>query len=225
MKKISLIVLAVVTSVAMYAQNYEKPTPMTVTTRFGIKGGVNLSEFKVESAPSGVSINTQNKAGFNGGVFANVPISTMFRFQPELVYSAQGSKMTITQPAFPSGTTTSTFDTRLGYINLPLMLQLQTTNGFFVETGPQVGYLLSAKTVGTGSTTSPEQDVKSQMNKLDFSWGGGIGYLSRIGLGVNARYNFGLRNIYKDQGGSTAQGKAENRVIQAGLFWQFGAGK
>src|SRR5881398_3316882 len=154
MKKISLSVLALTTCMSMFAQNYEKTTPMTSATRFGLKAGVNFSTLKLEgSGNSNTSNSTEDLAGLNGGFFANIPIGGVFKFQPELVYSSQGSKFTSTTQVPFSGTVTSTSNMKLNYINLPLLIQAQTASGFFVETGPQLGYLIAAKNEPTGSNS------------------------------------------------------------------------
>jgi hypothetical protein len=227
MKKISLSVLALTACMSMFAQNYEKPTPMASTARFGIKGGVNFSTLKLEQdASSSTSSTTEDLAGFNGGVFANIPMGGVLKFQPELVYSSQGSKFTSTTQIPLSAPVTTTSNKKLGYINLPLLIQAQTTSGFYVETGPQLGYLLTAKNEPTGSNSGSETDIEDNLRKLDFAWAGGIGYLSRVGLGIDARYNFGFRNLYDNENSANANaGQMKNRVIQLGLFWQFGAGK
>jgi hypothetical protein len=71
-----------------------------------------------------------------------------------------------------------------------------------------------------------EQDVKSNLRKMDFSAAGGIGYLSRVGLGIDARYVYGFRNINDTENSNNANApETKNRSIQVGLFYQFGAGK
>ena len=237
MKKISFILLAFATSQALFAQstNYEKSTPMTVTTRFGVKAGVNMSEFRIDNSDNSsvAAPSTQMRTSFNAGVFANIPIGGMFRFQPEVNYSGQGSKETASY-SYTVGTNTTTgtmnFTQKMGYINVPLLIQLQTTSGFYVEVGPQAGYLISAKQDMTGNTggtaNTGETDNKSYFRKLDWDAVGGIGYLSRIGLGVDARYNWGLRNIYdKENSANANQPSLKNSSFQFGLFWQFGEGK
>jgi hypothetical protein len=106
---------------------------------------------------------------------------------------------------------------------------LQSTTGVFVELGPQFGYLINAKnksnSSGAGASNS-EMDIKDQLNKLDIGASGGIGYLSRIGLGINARYNYGFTNVLDDSKANYVSGqKLKNRMYQVGLFYQFGAAK
>ena len=214
---------------AVFAQsNQQLRTPMAVQTRFGIKGGVNLAKFKVNAdkfSPASSAPNTDSKTSYNAGAFVNIPLSSAIRFQPELVFSSQGSKM---NGSFLGATYSREAD--LHYLNLPLMFQAQTTHGFFVETGPQLGYLLSAKSKNQSGTSNDKVDIKDYLDKFDFSWGAGIGYMSRIGLAINARYNYGLTNVIDDKntnGGSNffENGELKNRVIQIGLSYQFGAYK
>lgn len=227
MKKISFVAAALAAGMTVFAQQQPKlTTDMAVTTRFGIKGGANLAKLNAEGYSSSADFKSKSKTAFNAGLFANIPISTNFRFQPEVVYSNQGGKNTI-NTATPTGSVTTNYKSELNYINVPLMLQLQSTTGVYVELGPQVGYLLSAKNKNTdaGSSNS-EMDIKDQLKKWDVAAAGGIGYLSRIGLGINARYNYGFSNILDDKASTYVSGeKLRNRVYQIGLFYQFGASK
>jgi hypothetical protein len=91
-----------------------------------------------------------------------------------------------------------------------------TQSGFRVETGPQIGALLSAKyKVG-----SVEVDVKDAYKTADFAWAFGIGYLTTSGFGVDARYNLGISKINDNNGSDIT-----NRVFQVGVFYQFKAAK
>ena len=86
------------------------------------------------------------------------------------------------------------------------------SNGFRLQTGPQLGFLASVKdklgNVTTGYYTS--QSFKT----VDFSWSVGLGYMASSGLGIDGRYNFGLTDI---RNASTTI--LHNRVFQLGLFY------
>lgn len=228
MKKISLIALALSTSAAVFAQD-SKPTlvtPMAKAVRFGIRGGVNMADLTAKNLPSGSAYTeAQSKTGFNGGFFVNIPIGTkMFRFQPEVSYSSQGGK--VQGPSGTSGVTT--YEQDLDYINFPLNFQLMTTGGFFVQTGPQLGFLVGAEKSSTSSGGSSNGGGnKDDFDKLDFSWSGGVGYLARFGLGIDARYNIGIANIIADDASSSAplKGTWKNSVGQISLIYHFGASK
>lgn len=230
MKKTILFALAVFVSAVMFAQesNPQLRTPMVVKTRIGLRGGVNLADLTAKNLPSGSTYSeAESKTSFNAGVFANIPLGgSMLRFQPEVSFSSQGGKV-----HGPSGTSTGgTFEQDLHYLNLPLNFQLMTKNGFFVQTGPQLGYLVSAKIKNPSGTGAPAatDDNKDDFDKLDFSWTGGVGYMSRIGLGIDLRYNIGIANIVADDARTTAPfrgGTWKNSVGQFSLIYQFGAYK
>jgi hypothetical protein len=84
-------------------------------------------------------------------------------------------------------------------------------NGFRLETGPQLGFLASAKS----DVGNMETDVKDDYTSADVAWSFGIGFLSEGGFGVDARYNLGLTDISKDEAG------IKNNVFQVGIFYQF----
>lgn len=226
MKKISLFLLSLCSGAAVFAQSTEPQlrTPMAERTRFGIRAGVNLADLSAKNLPSGSAFTeAKSKTSYVAGAFANIPLAGMFRFQPEIDFSSQGGKL-----QGPSGTTSAgTFEQDLHYINVPLNFQLMTTKGFFVQTGPQLGYLVAAKAKSTSGTSS-SIDNKSSFDKLDFGWTGGVGYLSRIGLGVEGRYNLGIANIVSDDasaGSSYKSGTWKNNVAQISLIYHIGAGK
>lgn len=239
MKKSSLVTAALFAGMAVMAQGQPigsstpQPvlrTPMEVKTRFGLKAGVNMAEYRVvkdKYADPSLAPSTQTKSSYNAGAFVNIPLTTNFRLQPEVVLSSQGSKIT-EQTKSATGTKTYTYEEDLHYINVPVMFQFQTNGGFFVETGPQVGLLLDARAQGTTPySTTDNTDIKDKRDKVDFAWSGGLGYLSRIGLGIDARYNMGISNLIdgKNTSGTTGNGALKNRVIQVGLVYQFGAYK
>jgi hypothetical protein len=220
MKKISLFALALCTSAAVFAQDNQPQlrTPMEVKTRFGLRAGANLADLTFTELPSGSDITeAEHKTSFNGSVFVNVPLSSTFRFQPEVGFSSQGGKL-----KGPSGPGSGSFGEQdLHYINVPLNFQLMTKKGFFIQTGPQLGFLLDAKIKEDGS--SAEIQNEEEFDKIDFSWTGGVGYLSRIGLGVDLRYNIGIANIIEDN--TNGMGTAKNSVGQFSLIYHFGANK
>jgi len=168
---------------------------------FGLKGGLNASNINV-SDNQGNHLDT--KIGFNAGLLAHIHAGKSFAIQPEVYYSQEGAKSTVSNIK-------STFN--LGYINVPVLAQYMFGNGFRVEAGPQVGFLINAKDkVGSVST-----DVKDSYKTTSFSIPVGAGYLTSFGLGFDARYNFGISDIVKDNSGSAAR----SNVFQFGLFYQF----
>lgn len=172
--------------------------------KFGAKAGLNLSNVSVSPAESGVSYKMQ--PGFNAGLLANISLPGKFSLQPEVVYSGQGTKM-----KSPDGDG----NIYTGYVNVPVLLKFKTAAGFFIEAGPQAGFLLSAKAKSSGVTT----DIKDSFKSSDISGVFGLGYVSPLNIGVDARYNLGLSNLDKN---SVSGSTAKNGVIQIGVFYFFG---
>lgn len=163
-------------------------------THFGIKGGVNLSSVAIDNGDD-----YNGKVGLHLGGLAHIHISQHFALQPELIYSMQGGKDDDNK-------------LKLNYINIPLLAQYMTLDGFRLQTGPQIGFLTSAKS----ETGDVEINVKDDLSAVDFSWTFGAGYLFPSGFGIDARYNHGISNISDDE-----VFEARNRVFQFGVFYQF----
>ena len=211
MKKISLIALALCTSAAVFAQDNQPllRTPMEKKVRVGLRAGVNLAQFRLTDFPAGSEPSIQSKTSMHGGLFVNAPLGGMFAIQPGVEYSGQGSK-------YREGTESGEYD--LHYINVPVMFQWKSAGGFLVETGPQAGILLRANL--------DDEEVEDETFKtLDVSWGAGVGYISRMGLGLNARFNYGLSNILEGDNDTNNSPQLKNQVIQLGLVYHFGAHK
>jgi hypothetical protein len=238
MKRMSLLTLLITAGIAVYAQNTtsgnvpigsmspqtpQLRTPMEVKTRFGLKGGVNVAKLSAIEFTATAEPSTNNKTSYHAGAFVNIPIGGLFKLQPELIYSSQGSKMQETVTS-TGGSRTYNYEEDLNYLNLPVMLQLQTPGGFVVETGPQFSYLLDARQKGeTPISTTDKTDIKDYRDKFEMAWGLGVGYLTRIGVGIGARYNYGIRNIVEEN--DVSIGELRNRVLQFSLSYQFGASK
>ena len=173
-------------------------TQAQVHTDFGIKGGLNLANLKIENTSS-----PDSKVGLNLGLLAHIHFEPHWAIQPELMYSDQGAKEDV------SGTEVKA---KLHYINVPVLLQYMTGSGFRIQTGPQFGILASAKTKSGDSESNADNYYKT----FDLAWAIGASYITNSGFGVDARYNIGLADI-NDAGGSSIK----NRVWQFGLFYQF----
>ncbi|NND80281.1 MAG: PorT family protein, partial [Maribacter sp.] len=105
---------------------------------------------------------------------------------------------------------------KVDYLNLPLMAKFYVAEGFSLEAGPQVGFLLSAKDVYDGG----EDDWSDITKGIDFGLNFGIGYKLQSGLNFGARYNLGLSDL-NDDPDSQADSAFKNSVIQAyvGFFF------
>ena len=191
MKKLVLILFAGISFATANAQ-----------FQFGVKAGANFSTL---SDDQGYSARTQ--FNFNAGVFAKLPIARFVSLQPELVYSGQGARYNDGAGGIGAE--------HINYFNVPVLVKFAHRSGFFFETGPQIGFLLSAKDKDQGFSA----DLKSQVNSADFSWVFGFGFkIPESPVGVDFRYNAGLSNIDNN---SVSQDNAtiRNDVFQIGLTY------
>lgn len=166
----------------------------------GIKGGLNVFNINNENGTK-----YDPKVGFHLGLLGHIHLAKQLALQPELVYSAQGAKFNI-------GNVETRY--KLGYINVPVLFQYMFDNGFRLQAGPQVGFLVSAKAETNGNNT----DIKNSFEKVDFALGVGAGYVNpKTGFGIDARYNLGLSNI-----NNNTSVNSTNRGFQLGVFYLLG---
>jgi hypothetical protein len=164
---------------------------VSVTTQaqlsVGAKGGVNFTSI-VGDDVSGYKM----KTGIHLGGYVNVPVTGPFSVQPELYFSTQGAK-------WKGGGTT-----QLSYLQIPVLAKFTSASGFFGETGPQLGFLMSAKDKSDGE----KEDIKEFLKSSDFSWAFGAGYQVTDKVGAYARYNLSLSKLYDEE---------KNSMIQVGV--------
>lgn len=185
MKKVFTVLLALST-VSFFATAQIQP---------GIKAGVNVYSL------GGDGVDVNSKVGMHFGGLAHIHMSDVLALQPEIVFSMQGAK----DPDDDDN------KLNLNYLNIPVLLQYMFGDGFRVQAGPQIGFLLSAKQK-VGSTSV---DVKEGFNSIDFSIPVGISYKRASGFGVDLRYAFGVSNI------NDGSDKITNGGLQFGVFYQF----
>jgi len=165
---------------------------------FGLKAGLNAANLIFEDQGE-----AEFKLGVHGGALAHIHLTNKFALQPEVMISMQGGKRI---------SNNTDINTNLNYLNIPVLLQYMFNNGFRVQAGPQAGFMLSANEEINDAKSNRIQNYKS----IDFSVPVGVSYLHPSGLGVDARWVFGLNNI-NDVGNRLP--KTRNSVGQLGIFY------
>ncbi|QSW87658.1 MULTISPECIES: porin family protein [Flavobacterium] len=163
MKKIILLAIAILAFGFANAQQ----------TRFGVKGGLNITSFSGDN-------DSEALVGFQLGGFAEIKIIERLAIQPELLFSTQGAK-------FNRIGNNNDIDLKMNYINIPVLAKFYVTKKFTVEAGPQLGFLVSAKSDGT--------DVKDAYKSVDLGFNFGAGFNITDNFSVGARYTVGLSNV------------------------------
>ena len=191
---------------------------LTFAQQFGVKGGMNVSSLSDDATLS----DQESKIGFNAGVFMNAPLAENFSIQPEVLYNDLGSKVTRSTEIL-GNTYSADYSRNLGYISVPVMFQYNATPAFYLEAGPQFGFLVSAEDKFKNSTNGSTDNAtivaldKDNFNTFDFGIGLGAGYYFTPNLGLTARYTAGLSDIMKDNPGDSVK----NNVFQVGLAYKF----
>ena len=169
----------------------------------GLKAGASLTDF-VGADANGYT----NRFGFHAGVFANVGLTRLIAFQPEILYSQKGAKLNGNSDA----------GIRMHYVDVPLAFHVNT-DGFFFEAGPQAGFLVAA----SGQSGSVSNDIKSLYKTVDFGYLAGLGYQLKHGLGAGLRYNGAFTNFPNSStvGTVTVQPRARNSAFQLYATYSF----
>ena len=167
---------------------------------FGPKVGVNLTHVMYDGDGESFYNNKQMQLSSHFGVFAEFTISDYFSVQPELLYSVKGAQFDLEGEDFYRSSHI------FKYLSLPIIAKYYVTEEISVEAGPQVAYLLSAKNVETSEiyvTGLGEEaasiDMKENMQVFDVGVTAGVGYLTKTGFYISARYNLGLINAFNNE--------------------------
>ena len=148
----------------------------------GIKGGVSFTGLS--------NLGGDERTAGHGGLFLQTTLQRNWRFQPELIYSAQGQH----------------FRNDLGekrilaldYIQMPLMFQYYPARRIYLEAGPQVGVLINAK-AKDAQTGENKNDLEENYRKPDVGINAGLGVNICRNFGIYGRYTQGLIDVTKSE--------------------------
>lgn len=206
-----ILALFILTSVKAFSQSIQEqrsPIPASENSgflksifnhlEFGIKAGTNVSNFDKFNLP------TDPLIAYHGGLTVAYKFNDHFMIQEDFLYSLQGAKL--------KSDILGTQEIKLSYLQVPILLKYRTTSGFFAEAGAQTGILLKEAVTGL-------QSGQKFAKKIDASAVGGLGYQSKMGLGLGVRYSYGLTKVSETP--SAALGDFKNTNIQASIFYTF----
>lgn len=196
MKKVWLVVVATMAVL---------PLVTAQTVKYGAKAGVNFATLNGDTADEA---DLNMRTSFHVGGVAEIMFNDQFSFQPELLYSSQGAQ-------FEDAALDLEAKLKLDYLTLPLMGKYYPIEGLSLQLGPQVGYLVSAKSEVEIGGVSDEEDVKDDFKSIEFGVNVGAGYKLSSGLFFDARYNLGLSTINDDNADDF------NAVIQLSVGFLF----
>lgn len=255
MKKINylLLVMLMLSCAGVKAQNFA----------LGVRGGIsipNLSAGGSEQNP--LNTGYSSRFGPDAGIFAEFKFSNLFSIQPMVEYSSQGGKKNGLQAlatpaelaaAFPPGQAPTYLyanyksEAKLNYLAIPILAKFgwnfkHAPLRVYVDAGPFVSFLVSAKQVTSGSsnlysdeagtqpvTPGPQSfkastDIKDQLNTTNLGIEGNVGLayiLKNSDIFIEGGGNYGFLNIQK----GTANGKNDTGAATATVGYSYWFGK
>ena len=181
--------------------------------KIGLKAGVNLmsgGEFNV----LGAYYSSDYVPGFQVGAFLDFPLSSQIALAPEVLYVQKGAKFTGTFAG-----TTGEVKTKLGYIDVPVLLKFNASPQFNVVVGPQASFLVNHKTTtSVNGTVTATNDETKDLNKSLVGGVIGVGYKVNPNIGLNARYMMDFQEVAKE---STGQDKAKLSGFALSIGYSF----
>ena len=175
----------------------------------GFKAGLNIANvnglsFNNDGSSAATTIENQldgKRTSYFVGFLVDIPISEKLSFMPEFIFSQQGKNLE---------------NFRLDYLNLPLGLKLEISN-LYINVGPQVGVKIW------------DPNKSGIFSNFEASAFGGIGYIFDSNIFIEARYTYGLTDIFQDNNNITFDNAAQttfsglegkNTVIQLGIGYR-----
>lgn len=148
---------------------------------FGLKAGASFGNISNKGVLPG---NLDNRTGFAAGIYLGS--GGAIGFGVEGLYAQRGLK---------SGT--STEETRLDYVDIPVYLKIALPLGPirpFGYAGPQVSYEVGCKTAAGGPCATYGT---TERKKWDYAGviGAGLKFGGSLGFGIEGRYVYGLRDL------------------------------
>lgn len=160
---------------------------MGIGVTAGAKGGLT---FETLSGDNVIEDNIESKTGFSAGGFLDLSFPGLFGVRPEILYVKKGA----------DGTNNAA-DTDIEYLEIPILVKLNIPVIGPIKPNLFVGPSLAFK-IGSEMTTddlSVNTDDLVESTNFGLVLGAGVDF--SVGAGVltfDARYNWGLSNIWKE---------------------------
>ena len=155
----------------------------------------------------------QGRPGGYAGFSFKIDLPNQLYFQPELLYSIRGYR-------FPPSNFNTGGRVSFGYITVPLLAGYKVSNNFSIMAGPELGYLIRARSHFDGTTVDVIQNFRRKFN-VDADAGAAWNITKELSL--EARFSFGVtplfRGVQTDENGNEIGNIRDgfHRVLQVGL--------
>lgn len=215
--------LGILTVTGVQAQ--DKPT-------FGIRAGANFADWRgelydgfSELLEGTGALTAEGRTGFHAGVYMDLALSPRVAIEPAVYYSTKGVR--ISQRLMDGTMVGGLLNVRASvanvshYIDVPLNVRVNLTEGLHVFGGPQVSYLVKnnvrAEAGLLGFSVGHTVPVDPGLRTWDAGITAGIGYEFGNGVNLRAGYDHGLTTLDEGRGDF----EAYNRVIKLSVGYSF----
>ncbi|PWT76511.1 MAG: hypothetical protein C5B59_06340 [Bacteroidetes bacterium] len=221
------------------------------TTSLGVKGGISIPNLSASGENNPLNTGYKSSLGPNFAIFGDYGFNDIISLEVAIEYSAQGGlknglqALPVDPSSFPPGQAPkyvwANFDAKaqLSYLMIPILAKAnfhigQSPFRVYADVGPFVGFLLSAKTITSGTSnvyldqgqTQPilpnpvsfdtTANVKDELQSTNFGIEGNIGLaysFNQHTLFIEGGGNYGFVDIQKDKSnGSNRTGAATVRI-------------
>jgi len=153
--------------------------------RFGMKAGYSLAtQYGITPADNTFMVDTHNRNGFAGGVFAYFPITESVGIQQELLYAMKGSRQNVTITTPFNINTVSECD--LNYFEMPIIMKYKFVKiknfGIYGSAGIALSLLMNGEyritstiNVGGPPTIVKESGTTKGLDTFDYAFVYGAG--------------------------------------------------
>lgn len=181
-------------------------TSLKAQVGFGLKGGVNLTNLRVDDPESSYD----SRTGFHGGFFVRDRIGNV-AIQPEFLLFTQNDEVSTT---ILNGTIEESFT----YFSIPVMFKFYPALDLNIQAGPQFGFLVDGERRFKTELFNDTRDIRDDYKDSDVSISLGGGWDAPFGLTLDVRYNIGVKDINNMVDGEETRSK----VFLLSVGWNFG---
>lgn len=182
--------------------------------QLGVKGGLTYGDLNIED------FETKNRIGYHIGGFLTLPITDNFSFQPEILYSARGTKATYDIFELEGESTLKT-----NYIDIPLQGVIHIGDLIQIQAGPYLSFLTNTEFETEGDLGDGVEELDND-NFKNTDFGLTAGLTVNIGvLQVGGMYYYGLQEIQDSEVSNALLGNAKHRYIQLFVGLRIGDNK
>lgn len=175
------------------------------TFRAALIGGINLSQI------DGDNMAGYDKLGWNVGAKAHAFIAEKWSVAFEILYSEKGARASLIDRQFVPPT-----DIRLRYAEVPVMINYHDPNGMIFAAGFSYNQLFRFVRVVNGVNTSNQAPIPDDD---DWMIVGGITYVIKEKVGINARMSYSLVRIATDPRSNLKKDQWLNNVVSLRLLY------